>query len=45
VNIYIHNETDWKTIIEDMAQKANISESQKDAVYKYVLSIKSTQSK
>lgn len=40
-----YEETQWKTIIDDMAQRANISETQKDAVYKYVLSIKVTQSK
>jgi mono/diheme cytochrome c family protein len=40
-----YGETQWKTIIDDMAQRANISEAQKDAVYKYVLSIKATQTK
>jgi hypothetical protein len=42
-NIYVRGETQWKDIIENMAQKANISDAQKDAVYKYVLSIKATQ--
>ena len=45
VNIYKRPEAQWKNIIEDMAQKAEISEAQKDAVYKYVLSIKAVQSK
>ena len=44
-NIYNHNEIQWKDIIEDMAIKANISNAQKDAVYKYVLAIKATQLK
>ena len=44
-NIYVHGESQWKNIIDDMALKANISDSQKDAVYKYVLAIKGTQPK
>lgn len=44
-NIYKRAEVHWKDIIEDMAQKAKISEAQKDAVYKYVLAIKATQPK
>ena len=44
-NIYELEEANWKNILEDMAQKANISDAQKDAVYKYVLSIKATQPK
>ncbi|MFY9308595.1 MAG: hypothetical protein WAQ28_06020 [Bacteroidia bacterium] len=42
-NIYMYNEAAWKTIIDDMAYRAGISDVQKDAVYKYVLSIKATQ--
>jgi cytochrome c551/c552 len=42
-NIYKRGESQWKNIIEDMAQKAKITDAQKDAVYKYVLSIKATQ--
>jgi mono/diheme cytochrome c family protein len=42
-NIYLFGEAHWNTIIEDMAPKARISDAQKDAVYKYVLSIKATQ--
>jgi mono/diheme cytochrome c family protein len=44
-NIYTRNETQWKEIIEDMSLKARLSETQKDAVYKYVLAIKATQPK
>lgn len=44
-NIYQYSEPVWKSIIDDMAQRASISDSQKDAVYKYVLSIKATQPK
>ena len=35
----------WKDIVDDMAQRAKITEIQKDAVYKYVLAIKATQPK
>lgn len=45
INIYQYGETQWKGIIDDMAQRANISDVQKDAVYKYVLAIKATQPK
>ncbi len=44
-NIYVHAESQWKNIVDDMALRANISDSQKDAVYKYVLAIKATQPK
>lgn len=44
-NIYKRSTASWKGIIEDMAQKAKITASQKDAVYKYVLAIKATQTK
>ena len=44
-NIYVHGESQWKTIIDDMALRANISDAQKDAVYKYVLAIKALQPK
>ena len=44
-NIYKRGETQWKDIIEDMAHKAQITDDQKDAVYKYVLAIKATQPK
>lgn len=44
-NIYKRSEGAWKDIIDDMAAKAHISDSQKDAVYKYVLAIKATQPK
>lgn len=44
-SIYAHTEEKWEGIVDDMAQKANISDEQKDAVYKYVLAIKATQAK
>jgi type IV pilus biogenesis protein CpaD/CtpE len=44
-NIYRLDETRWKGILDDMAQRAQISDSKKDAVYKYVLSIKAVQPK
>lgn len=39
-NIYQYDEKQWGKIIDEMAVAAQISESQKDAVFKYVLSIK-----
>lgn len=42
-NIYQYDQKEWATIIDDMAFRANLSEQEKDAVYKYVLSIKATQ--
>jgi hypothetical protein len=42
-NIYNYTETSWKGIIDDMARMANISADQKQAVYRYVLSIKGTE--
>jgi cytochrome c1 len=39
-NIYAYTETNWKGIIDDMARMANISAQEKEAVYRYVLSIK-----
>jgi hypothetical protein len=44
-SIYKREEARWKGIIDDMAKKAKISDTQKDAVYKYVLAIKATQPK
>jgi hypothetical protein len=44
-SIYALETAKWKGILEDMAQKANISDAEKDAIYKYVLSIKATQPK
>lgn len=44
-NIYSYEESQWKHIVDDMAQMAAISDIEKDAVYKYVLSIKATQPK
>ncbi|MDX2174193.1 MAG: hypothetical protein SFY56_13915 [Bacteroidota bacterium] len=45
MSIYQFGEARWKNIIDDMAQKAQMEDEQKDAVYKYVLSIKATQPK
>jgi cytochrome c551/c552 len=42
--IYQFTETKWKIIIDSMAPKAELSDKEKDAVYKYVLSIKAAQS-
>ena len=44
-NIYKYNEAQWKDIMDDMALKANISDAEKDAVYKYVLAIKAAKPK
>jgi len=44
-NIYKYSETHWKDIMDDMALKANISDEEKDAVYKYVLAIKAAKPK
>lgn len=44
-SIYKRDVGEWKGIIDRMAEKAKITESQKDAVYKYVLAIKGTQPK
>ncbi len=44
-NIYQYDEKQWTNIINEMAISASISDSQKDAVFKYVLSIKLSQTK
>ena len=44
-NIYQYSMTRWKELIEDMSQRAYLSPVQKDAVYKFVLSIKAVQGK
>ena len=44
-NIYKYDEASWKGIIDNMANLAKITASQKDAVYKYVLAIKAVQPK
>lgn len=41
-NIYQYGEEDWRHIVDDMAVKANITTTQKAAVYAYILSIKAT---
>lgn len=42
-NIYKRDEAQWKDIMDDMAQRAQLSDADKDAVYKYILAIKATQ--
>lgn len=44
-SIYRISEDRWPSIIDDMASKASITASQKDALTKYVFSIKATQAK
>ncbi|MDF2438441.1 MAG: hypothetical protein K0Q95_2817 [Bacteroidota bacterium] len=44
-SIYNYGEEQWKKIIDDMSFRANISDEQKDAVYKYVMAMKATQPK
>jgi hypothetical protein len=43
--IYQYSETKWKLIIDDMAPRTSITAKEKDAVLKYVLSIKAAQAK
>ena len=45
INIYTYDETQWSDIIDNMAEKAYLSDAQKDAVHKYVLAIKARQPK
>ena len=42
-NIYKRSEESWKHEIDVMAPKANISDTQKDELFKYILSMKATQ--
>jgi cytochrome c1 len=44
-SIYKRTVEEWPGIIDDMAQKSNLTAIQKDAVYKFVLAIKATQPK
>lgn len=44
-NIYLYDNAQWKYIIDDMAKMAEITDTQKDAVYKYILAVKATQPK
>lgn len=39
-NIYHFKEAEWKSICDDMSEKAALTAVQKEAVYKYVLAIK-----
>jgi hypothetical protein len=45
MNIHTRTTEQWQHIIDEMAPRANLTETQKDAVYKYVLAIKATQHK
>jgi hypothetical protein len=42
-NIYKRPLEHWKGIIDDMSVRAALSNTQKEAVYRYVLSVKATQ--
>jgi len=44
-NIYKRDVEQWKDIMDDMAQRAKITDAEKDAVYKFVLAIKAAQPK
>jgi hypothetical protein len=44
-SIYSRPEVAWPGILTSMAKEANITNKQKDAIYKYVLAIKATQPK
>ena len=44
-NIYKRSDEKWGHILNDMAEKARLSDSEKDAVTKYVFAIKAGQSK
>ena len=45
MNIHTRTTEQWQNIIDEMAPRANLTATQKDAVYKYVLAIKATQHK
>lgn len=42
-NIYKYSESAWINILEDMSEKAKLTDNEKDAVSKYVMSIKALQ--
>jgi hypothetical protein len=42
-NIYKYDETKWANIIDNMAPMAQLSQTEKTAVYNYVLSVKAVQ--
>lgn len=44
-NIYDFSELEWNDILSDMALRANLTVEEKDAVSKYILSMKATQTK
>jgi predicted ThiF/HesA family dinucleotide-utilizing enzyme len=43
--IYERSEEEWTVVLDDMAPRAGLTPEQKDAVFKYILSIKATQPK
>lgn len=45
VNIYQYKEDKWGFIIQDMAYRAKLTPTQKDAVLRYVYAIKATETK
>ena len=44
-DIYRYDEARWQPIMDNMAMRAKLSDSDKDAVWKYVLAIKAMQGK
>ncbi len=44
-NIYMIDKAQWKSTLDNMAERAHLLDTQKDAVYKYVLSIKAVHDK
>jgi cytochrome c5 len=43
-NIYSRSEASWKHEVDDMAPRANITDAQKDDLYKYILAMKASRS-
>jgi mono/diheme cytochrome c family protein len=43
-NIFAYSESRWKEIVDDMAPRSKLDARQTDDLYKYVLSMKATQS-
>jgi hypothetical protein len=43
-NLYSRSEQSWKHEVDDMAPRAEITESQKDDLYKYILAMKASHS-
>jgi len=43
-NIYVFSEMDWGNIMNDMAMRAHLNESDKAAVWKYIMAVKAVKS-